>query len=172
MQIRTPKRQNPAALVIRPAAAADQDAVWAMLEPVFRAGETYVIDPAIGRDAALAYWYGARTFLAEDGGTPLGTYYLRDNQPGGGAHVCNAGFVTAPAAQGRGVARAMLDHALVTATELGYRAMQFNFVVATNTRAVATWQRAGFDIVGRLPGAFRHPAHGYVDALVMYKDLT
>lgn len=172
MQIRTPKRHNPAALVIRPAAAADQDAVWAMLEPVFRAGETYVIDPAIGRDAALAYWYGARTFLAEDGGTPLGTYYLRDNQPGGGAHVCNAGFVTAPAAQGRGVARAMLDHALVTATELGYRAMQFNFVVATNTRAVATWQRAGFDIVGRLPGAFRHPAHGYVDALVMYKDLT
>lgn len=172
MQIRTPKRHNPAALMIRPAAAANQDAVWAMLEPVFRAGETYVIDPAIGRDAALAYWYGARTFLAEDGGTPLGTYYLRDNQPGGGAHVCNAGFVTAPAAQGRGVARAMLDHALVTATELGYRAMQFNFVVATNTRAVATWQRAGFDIVGRLPGAFRHPAHGYVDALVMYKDLT
>ncbi|PJE34644.1 GNAT family N-acetyltransferase [Pseudooceanicola lipolyticus] len=172
MQIRTPKRHNPAALVIRPAAAADQDAVWAMLEPVFRAGETYVIDPAIGRDAALAYWYDARTFLAEDDGTPLGTYYLRDNQPGGGAHVCNAGFVTAPAAQGRGVARAMLDHALVTATELGYRAMQFNFVVATNTRAVATWQRAGFDIVGRLPGAFRHPAHGYVDALVMYKDLT
>ena len=159
-------------LAIRPATKADQNAVWAMLKPVLRASETYVIDPKINREDALHYWFAARPFMALDGGEPLGTYYLRDNQAGGGAHVCNAGFVTSLAAQGRGVARKMLDHALETAKELGYRAMQFNFVVSTNDRAVATWHRAGFETVGRLPGAFRHPVHGFVDALVMYKDLT
>ncbi|MDK3071480.1 GNAT family N-acetyltransferase [Sedimentitalea sp. JM2-8] len=144
-----------------------------MLRPVFRAGDTYAIDPDIGREDALAYWCGADhgTFLAGEDGTPLGSYYLKTNQPGGGAHVCNCGFVTAPAARGKGVARAMLDHALTTARAAGFRAMQFNFVVATNTRAIDTWTRAGFATVGRLPGAFRHPQKGYVDALVMYRRL-
>ena len=160
------------ALAIRPAGPDDREAVWAMLEPVFRAGTTYAIDPSITREEALAYWYAARPFVAQDEDVPLGTYYLRTNQPGGGSHVCNAGFVTAPGATGRGVARAMLDHALATARDLGYLAMQFNFVVETNTRAVATWQRAGFGIVGRLPRAFNHPVHGFVDALVMHKDLS
>jgi len=160
------------ALGIRAAGPQDRDAVWSMLEPVFRSGETYAIDPDIGRDQALDYWYTERPFVALDERLPLGTYYLRTNQPGGGSHVCNAGFVTAPDSGGRGVARAMLDHALANARSLGYHAMQFNFVVETNTRAVALWQRAGFATVGRLPRAFRHPVHGYVDALVMYRELT
>ena len=153
---------------------ADADALWAMLEPVFRAGETYTIDPDIPRDDALSYWTGGerRVFVAEDAdGTPLGSYYLVRNQKGGGAHVCNAGFVTHPDAQGKGVARAMLAHAEATARDAGFRAMQFNFVVANNARAIATWERAGFDIVGRLPQAFHHPQAGYVDALVMMKRL-
>ncbi|MCC1481419.1 GNAT family N-acetyltransferase [Roseibaca sp. Y0-43] len=142
-----------------------------MLKPVFRAGDTYAVDPAISREAALAYWCGGthKAYLAEAEGTTLGSYYICPNQQGGGAHVCNCGFVTAPAAQGRGVARAMLEDALERAKAEGYRAMQFNFVVETNTRAVTTWARAGFEIVGRLPGAFRHPKAGYVDALVMYR---
>lgn len=162
-----------AEITLRPAIAADHSALWAMLEPVFRAGDTYAVDPGIGRDAALAFWCGGthRVFIAEADGKALGSYYICPNQGGGGAHVCNCGFVTAPAAQGRGVARAMLAHALDTARAMGFAAMQFNFVVETNTRAVKLWLDHGFAVVGRLPGAFRHPAKGEVDALVMYRRL-
>ncbi len=158
---------------IRAATLDDHDAIWAILEPVFRAGDTYTIDPDIPRDDALGYWCGPthHTFVCDSDGEILGTYYIRRNQAGGGSHVCNCGYITAPAAQGRGVARAMLDHSLVEAPRLGFRAMQYNFVVATNTRAIATWERAGFRIIGRLPGAFLHPEDGYVDALVMWRDL-
>ena len=160
-------------LTIRPATDADRPAVWAILEPVFRAGDTYAVDADIGRVAALDYWFGAerRVLVACDGEQVLGTYYILRNQKGGGSHVCNCGYVTAPQARGRGVARAMLDHSLALAPTLGFRAMQFNFVVATNTRAVDTWTRAGFATVGRLPGAFEHPTLGPVDALVMHRTL-
>jgi ribosomal protein S18 acetylase RimI-like enzyme len=156
---------------IRPATNADADTLWAMLAPVFRAGETYAVDPAISREDALALWCDGThsAYLTARDGAVLGSYYICPNQQGGGAHVCNCGFVTASAAQGTGVARAMLDDALARAKAEGYRAMQFNFVVDTNTRAITTWQRYGFDIVGRLPGAFLHPKAGYVDALVMYR---
>ena len=159
--------------IIRPATRADDDAIWAMLGPVFRAGDTYAIDPDISRDDALAYWFGPerRVFLAERDGTPLGTYYMVRNQKGGGSHVCNCGYITAAQARGQGIARAMLDHSLRIAPDLGFRAMQYNFVVSTNSRAIDTWRRAGFDIVGRLTGAFHHPTQGYVDALVMYRAL-
>lgn len=160
-------------MIIRQAQTYDRPAIWAMLEPVFRAGDTYTVDPDISEEAALAYWFGPerRVFIAEEDGQPLGTYYIVRNQKGGGSHVCNCGYVTAPAARGRGVARAMLAHSLDLAPRLGFRAMQYNFVVSTNSRAVATWQRAGFEVVGRLPGAFRHPEQGYVDALVMFRAL-
>ncbi|MEL7105898.1 MAG: N-acetyltransferase [Pseudomonadota bacterium] len=161
-------------LSIRRAGPKDADAIWAMLEPVIAAGDTYTFPPDITRGETLEYWLGPkhRTFVAEVDGQVAGTYYLRANQPGGGDHVCNCGFVTAHWAAGRGVARAMLDHSQKVAKEAGFRAMQFNFVVATNTRAIATWERAGFQTVGRLPGAFRHPDKGYVDALVMFKHLA
>lgn len=160
-------------LVLRAATPADHAAVWDILRPVFRAGETYAIDPAITEGDALAYWFGPGrdVRLAEAEGRVLGSYYIRPNAEGGGAHVCNCGFVTATAAQGRGVARAMLAEALDRAAQSGYRAMQFNFVISTNTRAVALWESAGFAIAGRLPGAYLHPRLGYVDALVMYRSL-
>ena len=160
-------------ITMRAATAADHAAVWDILRPVFRAGETYAIDPAISQADALAYWCGPgrEVRVAEAGGAVLGSYYIRPNADGGGAHVCNCGFVTAASAQGRGVARAMLADALDRAAQSGYRAMQVNFVISTNTRAVALWQTAGFDIVGRLPGAYLHPTQGYVDALVMYRSL-
>lgn len=158
---------------IRPATPADWPAIWELLRPVFRAGDTYTVEPDICETDALAFWFapGSRVFVAEEGGAALGTYYIRPNKDGGGAHVANCGYVTGAAAQGRGVARAMLAHSLDTARALGFRAMQYNFVVATNIRAIATWERAGFAVVGRLPGAFLHPEQGYVDALVMYRDL-
>lgn len=160
-------------VTITPAAPDDEDAIWAILEPVFRAGDTYAIDRDIPRAAALAYWMAAsnHSYIAAAGDQILGTYYLKRNQGGGGAHVCNCGFATGPAVQGKGVARAMLAHALQAARTLGFEAMQFNFVVSTNTRAIAIWEGAGFDVVGRLPGAFDHPTQGRVDALVMYKTL-
>jgi ribosomal protein S18 acetylase RimI-like enzyme len=123
---------------------------------------------------ALSFWTGPdkTTFVAEKGGAVLGTYFIRPNQAGGGGHVCNCGYMTHPGATGRGIARSMCEHSLRQATSQGYRAMQFNFVVATNERAVRLWQAFGFEVVGRLPGAFDHPVSGYVDALVMYRSLV
>ena len=160
-------------LSIRPATPADRAAIWAILEPVIRAGETYALDRTLGRDAALAYWFapGNRVFVAEADGAILGTYLLRANQSGGGAHVANCGYMTAQGATGRGVARAMCRHSLDQARAAGFRAMQFNFVVASNTRAVALWQACGFAVVGTLPRAFAHPSLGDVDALVMFRAL-
>lgn len=160
-------------MIIRPAGPGDADALWAMLGPVFRAGETYTIARDIDRAAALAFWQAPEktVFVAEADGAPLGTYYIKPNHGGGGAHVCNCGYVTSPEAQGRGVARAMLTHSLGTARDMGFTAMQYNFVIETNIRAIDTWARAGFETVGRLPKAFRHPRAGLVDALVMWKDL-
>lgn len=159
-------------VMLRPATAGDDDALWSLLKPAFRAGDTYTVDPAISRRDALAFWTAPekRVFLAEAPDV-LGTCYLKPNQGGGGTHVCNAGFITHPDARGRGVASAMLTHMLDAARASGFRAMQFNFVVSTNTGAIGLWHRAGFETVGRLPGAFRHPEQGYVDALVMYKSL-
>lgn len=161
-------------MLIRPATQADDDAIWAILKPAIEAGDTFTADPGGGRGGAFAYWRppGAQNFVAEVEGRVLGTSYLKTNQKGGGAHVCNAGYCTAPEARGKGVARALLAHSLEEARRQGFRAMQYNFVVSTNTRAIDTWERAGFATVGRLPGAFRHPKQGFVDALVMYKDLT
>ncbi|QIE40850.1 GNAT family N-acetyltransferase [Rhodobacteraceae bacterium SC52] len=160
-------------LKIRAFAEADTDALWSMLEPAFRANNTYTVEADISRDEALAFWCAPEksVFMASNG-SPVGTYYLKPNQAGGGAHVCNAGFVVHPDARGKGAAQTMLDHALDQARKAGYRAMQFNFVVATNTGAIRIWERNGFDVVGRLPGAFHHPQQGYVDALVMYRDLS
>lgn len=161
------------ALLIRPASPDDAAATWAILEPVIRAGETYTLDRDMTEAEALAYWFGAdkETFVAEEEGVVLGTYYLRANQAGGGRHVCNAGYMTGAAATGRGVARAMGLHSIEHAKARGFRAMQFNFVVSTNVRAVGLWQSLGFEVVGRLPGAFDHPAEGFVDALVMVRTL-
>jgi ribosomal protein S18 acetylase RimI-like enzyme len=160
-------------MLIRRASTDDHAAIWAIIGPTIRAGETYTLEPGMTEAEALAYWMGAdkETFVAEVDGQLLGTYYIRANQAGGGKHVCNCGYMTGAAATGRGVARAMGAHSLQHARARGFRAMQFNFVVSTNTRAVRLWQSLGFEIVGRLPLAFEHPAHGPVDALVMFQAL-
>jgi ribosomal protein S18 acetylase RimI-like enzyme len=165
-------RAPPAALIIRPAADGDREAIWRILEPVIRSGETYALPPRMPREEALAYWLASahEVFVADDEGEIVGTYYLRENQSAG-ADVANCGYMTAPAASGRGVARAMCAHSIARAKERGFRAMQYNFVVATNERAVRLWQSFGFDTVARLPGAFPHPKLGAVDALVMHRAL-
>lgn len=160
-------------LTIRAAKVEDGDAIWNILEPVLRAGETYTLPREISREDALAYWLATahESFVAEDNGDVLGTYFIQANQAGGGSHVANCGYMTSAAAQGRGIARAMLEHSLLHAKQRGFLAMQFNFVVSTNERPAKTWLSYGFEIVGRLPGAFKHPTLGFVDALVMYRRL-
>lgn len=160
-------------MIIRRARTSDAEAIAAIILPVIEAGETYSLDRDMSKTDALAYWLGAdkETFVAEEGGEILGTYYIRPNQAGGGGHVCNCGYMTGASATGRGVARRMCEHSQNYARSQGYRAMQFNFVVSTNDRAVRLWQSLGFEVAGRLPGAFLHPTEGYVDALVMYRQL-
>lgn len=158
---------------VRLAREGDFAAVWPIVRDVIRTGDTYAIEPGLTREAVRALWMEAprATYVAERGGEVLGTYYLKTNQAGGGAHVCNAGYMVAESARGQGIARAMCLHSQEVARELGYLAMQFNFVVETNRGAIALWERLGFDTVGRLPRAFRHPEAGLVDARVMYKWL-
>lgn len=160
-------------LNIRIAESRDAEAIAAIILPVIREGTTYALDPSMSKAEALAYWMAPdkETFVAEQENAILGTYCMRPNQAGGGRHVCNCGYITSAAATGRGIARRMCEHSLEHARSRGYRAMQFNFVVSTNERAVRLWQSLGFQIVGRLPAAFRHPSAGYVDAFVMYQQL-
>jgi len=159
--------------MIRPAADSDNDAIWAILEPVIREGASYPLDPDISREEAFAYWFAPdkSVFVAEDGGEVLGTYYLKPNSTGLADHVANAGYMTLPEARGRGIAAAMALDSFERAKAAGFTTMQFNLVVATNAAAVHLWQKLGMEVVGRLPKAFRHKVLGPVDALVMYKLL-
>jgi len=160
-------------LTIREATAQDRDAVWEIFRATIAPGDAFVYDPKTPRGEAEAYWFakGTRTYVAEHQGKVVGSYILRPNRPGLGNHVSNAGFMVDPAARRLGVGRAMGEHALAEARRLGYRAMQFNFVIATNESALRLWEELGFKIVGTLPGAFRHADKGMVDAYVMFRSL-
>jgi L-amino acid N-acyltransferase YncA len=159
--------------VIREATEADWPAVWELFRAVAAAGDVFAYDESTPEAVARKLWFDppAACFVAEEDGAVIGTYYVRPNQPRRGDHVANAGYIVAPAARGRGLAVVMCEHSVATARRLGYSAMQFNFVVATNAAAVRAWERCGFAVVGRLPGAFRHREQGLVDALVMFRKL-
>ena len=162
-------------LTIRPFEAQDWPLVWPLLHTTFASGDTYAYAPGSSEADIYQAWIKLplATYVAYDAqGQLLGTYVLKVNQPGLGSHVSNCGYVVSPAAQGQGVASAMCEHSQQEAIKRGFSAMQFNLVVATNERAVALWQRMGFDIVGTLPGAFKHQKLGFVDAYVMFKRLV
>jgi L-amino acid N-acyltransferase YncA len=160
-------------MTIREATAEDFDRIWPIFNEIVAAGETYAYPRDMTREQALKTWIETprKTLLLEEDGKVLATYYLKTNQAGAGDHVCNCGYMVASAARGRGLATAMCEHSQALARQLGYQAMQFNFVASTNEGAVRLWNKLGFATVGRLPKAFRHPTRGYVDALVMYKWL-
>ena len=150
-------------------------AVWRIVKPVFRAGETYAFSPDISETEAHQVWIETpmATFIALDEHKDiLGTYYIKPNQPGLGDHVCNCGYIVSVNARGKGVASDMCRHSQQEAVSRGFRAMQYNLVVSTNTSAVRLWKKHGFDVAGTLPGAFRHPRFGFVDAYVMYKQMV
>lgn len=160
---------------IRPYQDTDWPSIWSFLYTTFRAGNTYAFSPHSTEAEIHKAWVEmpTATFVAcEPDGQIIGTYYIKPNQTGLGSHVCNCGYVVAPPAQGKGIATLMCEHSQAQAIAMGFRAMQFNLVVSTNERAVQLWQKLGFSVVGRLPGAFLHSQFGYVDALVMFKQLA
>jgi ribosomal protein S18 acetylase RimI-like enzyme len=159
--------------IIRLTGPDDFDQIWPLLRDVFRAGDTYAVDPDISRDAAFAYWMtqAAATYVAVNAGSVVASYYIKTNQAGGGAHICNCGYIVGPDARGQGIAEQLCLHSQAAATALGYRAMQFNFVLSSNAGAVRLWHKLGFATVGAIPEAFDHPDLGMVDAFVMYKRL-
>jgi ribosomal protein S18 acetylase RimI-like enzyme len=162
-------------ITIRPIEEKDWTATWQIIEPVFRAGETYAFSPDITEEETHRYWVEipAQTFVALDEKNEIvGTYYIKPNQPALGAHVCNCGYIVAEKARGRGIASEMCKHSQQEAAARGFRAMQYNLVVSTNEVAVRLWKKHGFEVIGSLPGAFHHPRLGFVDALVMYKQLV
>jgi GNAT superfamily N-acetyltransferase len=158
---------------IRPASGAHWPSVWELFRLVAAGGDVFAYDESTTEDAARRLWFEppATCFVAEIDGHFAGTYYVRPNAAGRGGHVANAGYMVAPAFRGRGLARAMCEHSLAAARSLGFTAMQFNFVVASNAAAVRVWEGCGFAVVGRVPGAFRHAELGFVDALVMHRAL-
>ena len=158
---------------IREATSADWDQIWPIFQEVVSAGETYAYEPDTSKEQAEKIWMHAprKTYVFEDNGQILGTYYLKTNQAGPGNHVCNCGYMVSLLARGKGLATLMCEHSQQVAIELSYKAMQFNFVASSNEGAVYLWNKLGFETVGRLPKAFKHPTQGYVDALVMYKWL-
>jgi L-amino acid N-acyltransferase YncA len=160
---------------IRPLSDADWPAVWELMEPIIRAGDTYPYAMDMTSEGAHRMWIDVTdaAYVAEDAdGRILGTYYIKPNQPTLGAHVANCGYMVAAGARGSGIATQMCQHSQEEAVRKGYRAMQYNLVVKTNEASVHLWQKMGFTIVGTLPGAFEHAAHGFVDAYVMYKELV
>jgi len=160
-------------LSIRPAQARDFAGIWPIFRAVVAAGDAYAYAPETSMAEARRLWMEppAVPFVAVQDGRIVGTYALRPNQPGLGDHVGNCGYMTHPDARGRGVGGAMCAHSLVAARERGYTALQFNFVVASNETAVRLWQRHGFAVVGRVPGAFRHRLLGPIDVLIMHRAL-
>lgn len=158
---------------IRETTKEDWNSIWPIFHEIVLAGETYAYERNTTKEQAKKIWLDAprKTYVFEERGNILGTYYLKTNQAGAGNHVCNCGYMVSSLARGKGLATSMCEHSQQIAVELGYKAMQFNFVASSNKAAVRLWGKLGFETVGRLPKAFNHPAQGYVDALVMYKFL-
>lgn len=160
-------------MTIRAAERNDQEDVWAIIEPVIRAGDTYMYSPDSSKEEMLALWFDSEkyTYVAEKEGRLVGTFFLKANQPDLGSHVVNAGYMVHPAYRGQGIAEQLCRFSLEEARRLGFKAMQFNCVISTNTVAVRLWQKCGFDIIGTLPKAFQHKELGLTDAFVMYQWL-
>ncbi len=160
-------------IVIRQATKADWEIIWPIIYEVLKGGETYPYSPNTPKSDAFKFWMQIPhfTYIALSAGKAVGTYYLKPNQPGLGSHICNAGYMVSSHARGKGVGKQMCLHSISEAKRIGYLAMQYNCVVSTNTKAVRLWQDLGFDIIGRIPKAFKHYNHGLVDAYIMYQEL-
>ena len=160
-------------LAIRKAVPGDHDQIWEIIKEVISKGDTYAFDPDSSKETMLDYWCGddRHTYVATDNGEIQGTFVIKDNQPGLGSHIANAGYMVTEKAAGKGIGKAMGEFSLEEAKRLGYTAMQFNIVVKSNTRAIQLWQKLGFMIIGEIPDAFKHKQNGFTNAYIMYRKL-
>jgi len=158
---------------IRQAISADSDQIWNIIRQVISTGDTYVFDPDSSKEQMLAYWCGQdkHTYVATHGGIVVGTFIIKDNQPGLGSHIANASYMTSPAASGQGIGKAMGEFSLKEAKQLGYKAMQFNIVIKSNEKAIRLWENLGFKIIGEIPEAFNHKQNGLTNAYIMYRKI-
>lgn len=158
---------------IRPAEEKDTDGIWEIFEIVIKSGDTYAFNPNTTKEAFPQYWLASnmKTFVAVEDDKVLGTYFIKPNQVGLGAHIANCGYMVHPQARGKGLGRKLCEHSLLQAKQLGYIGMQFNLVVSTNETAVKLWKKSGFQIIGTIPNGFNHSKLGYVDAYIMYRDI-
>jgi ribosomal protein S18 acetylase RimI-like enzyme len=159
---------------IREATGSDKPTIWKIIKAVIAGGDTYVFEPDTPEDEMLAYWFSPEkyVYVAEDeGGEVLGTYWIKPNQPGLGSHVGNGAYMVSPHAKGKGVGRIMAEHSIEEARRLGFKSIQFNFVVKSNEVAVKLWQKVGFEIIGEIPDAFDHKTNGLTNAYIMYRKL-
>ncbi len=160
-------------LEIRKAKPEDHDQIWSIIREVISKGDSYAFDPNSSRETMLDYWCGQdrHTYVATDNGEVLGTFLIRDNQPGLGSHIANAGYMVSEKAFGKGIGKNMGEFSLIEAKRLGYKAMQFNIVIKSNVRAVHLWQKLGFKIIGEIPDAFNHKENGLTNAYIMHRKL-
>lgn len=159
--------------MIREAISRDIDGIWDIFEKVIESGDTYVYDPETPKEDLAKHWFapGMRIFVSEEEGKIAGTYFIRPNQIALGSHIGNCGYMVHPDARGKSIGRSLCEHSIATGRELGYKGIQFNFVVSTNMAAVYLWQKCGFKIIGTIPGGFKHLTLGYVDAYIMFREL-
>lgn len=160
-------------LEIRKAIPEDNNQIWNIIKEVISKGDTYTFDPNSSKETMLDYWCGQdkHTYVATDNKQIAGTFVIKDNQPGLGSHIANASYMVSEKASGKGVGKTMGELSLEEAKRLGYKAMQFNIVVKSNTRAVQLWQKLGFDIIGEIPDAFNHKENGLTNAYIMHRKL-
>jgi len=160
-------------MIVREATLNDLDAIWEIFEPIVKAGETYSFGPETTREEAHSLWLtpGTKTFVAEENGKVLGSYFLKANQPGLGSHIANCGYMVHPDARGKGLGKQLCVHSIYTARQMGFKGMQYNLVVSTNLAAVKLWEQCGFKIIGTIPNGFNHKTLGYVDAHIMFREI-
>jgi ribosomal protein S18 acetylase RimI-like enzyme len=160
-------------MTIRAAGTDDLDSVWQVFEQVIKAGDTFAFDPDTPKEELSNLWFAPtmKTFVVDDGGKIIGSYFIKANQPGLGSHIANCGYIVHPDARGKGIGHQLCEHSIIKAKELGYQGMQFNLVVSTNTRAVKLWERSGFQIIGTIPKGFAHRQQGFVDAYIMFRGI-
>jgi len=156
---------------IREATEEDWDKIWPIFNEVVAKGDTYAYHPDTKKQEAYFMWMKRvkKTFVYVENSQILGTYFITTNYT---RHVCNCGYMVSSAARSKGLATKMCEHSQDIARSMGYKAMQYNFVISTNIGAVRLWEKLGFETVGRVPKAFKHPREGFVDALIMYKWLA
>ena len=158
---------------LRPALPSDLGAIWLMWKDIMAQKIYYPYDESYSRGQIEAAWINLDNLIgvAEVNGTVAGAYIVKPNQPGYGSHVANAAYMVATAFRGQGIGKQLCAHSLEAAKAAGYRAMQFNLVVRTNTAAIKAWEAFGFKRIGTVPEGFWQDGPGYVDAYIYHRFL-